>query len=584
MKYFKVMYVSQKTLHPDGYKTSSSFVAAETKQAAKLKALAVLSEQDPACCMMYKVPRLDEISEDEYWQKTNGPLNVQTIDQYCALLVIFGEQDEYDFEERRDADDLLACPENEPEVYAKYLPLRHQVAEAMVGMPKSIFLAEVQALAVRLYRGDLSTETMDNYVDSVSKEHPGVANGQVKQQGETSFGVGLPLTNCANSLFSDLNLTQPGCGQELINRSEMHVNTIQEALKNANSLNSDLALNNTMSDTDDQVQVSRLSLEFLSNYLPINGSIEPDKFNSSELTIDVLNQRLSEITNGESLVIVGLNNAIYHACDGYSSTQIRLVQSSGMAALEWYKRAPCSAKDSPVFSLGTAVHTAILEPGRFHSEFVSAPAVNLRTKEGKEELAVFEAKCAVNGLISIKADDYAKVCLMRDSALAYPTVSELLQNGIAELSIFYRTKGGILLKVRPDWLGEFSGAPFLLDIKTTDDIHDFGKSVEKYGYHVQSVFYSTVIGLVFGMEIDFAFCAISKTQECRRYPVLLGMLDEEDVEEGVLQVQETITLLETSAREGFAASMATITRPWWARREDKKRRRCDRDLFGEQTA
>ncbi|WP_440867897.1 hypothetical protein [Symbiopectobacterium purcellii] len=63
MKYFTVTYVSQKTLHPDGYKTFTSFVAADTKHAAKLKSLEVLSQEDPACCMMYKVPRLDEISE-----------------------------------------------------------------------------------------------------------------------------------------------------------------------------------------------------------------------------------------------------------------------------------------------------------------------------------------------------------------------------------------------------------------------------------------------------------------------------------------------------------------------------------------
>jgi exodeoxyribonuclease VIII len=585
MKYFKVMYVSQKTLHPDGYKTFSSFVASETKHAAKLKALAVLSEQDPACCMMYKVPRLDEISEDEYYQKTKVQLNVQAIDQYCALLAIFGEQDEYDSEERRDADDLLACPEDEPEVYAEYLPLRRQVTEAMAGMPKAICLAEVQTLALHLYRGDLSTETVGKYVNSVVGENSSVANKQNKQQGKTSFDAGSTLTSCANSLLSDLahsgELAQSNGDEKVINRSEMQTSTIQNDLKSANSLNSYLAPNDSMNAPGDQVQVSEQTLDFLSNYPPVNGLIE-NKFNGSDLTIDALNQRLSEITNGGSLTIAGLNNATYHACDGYSSTQIRLVQSSGPAALEWYKRAPRCEKDSSVLSFGTAVHTAILEPGRFHSEFVSAPAVNLRTKEGKEELAVFEAKCAGDGSMSIKADDYAKVCLMRDSALAHPTVSELLQNGIAELSIFYRTEGGVLLKVRPDWLGEFGGAPFLLDIKTTNDIHDFGKSVEKYGYHVQAAFYSTVVGLVFGMEVDFAFCAITKTQECGRHPVLLGMLDEVDAKEGLLQVRESITLLEKSAREGVAASMATITRPWWARRSDKKR--CEGDLFGEQIA
>ncbi|MGR0243514.1 PD-(D/E)XK nuclease-like domain-containing protein, partial [Klebsiella pneumoniae] len=67
---------------------------------------------------------------------------------------------------------------------------------------------------------------------------------------------------------------------------------------------------------------------------------------------------------------------------------------------------------------------------------------------------------------------------------------------------------------------EFAGAPFLLDIKTTDDVLDFGKSVEKFGYHLQAAFYELVMEKVFGLGVDFAFCAISKRQECGRYPEL----------------------------------------------------------------
>ncbi len=44
MKYFHVTYVSQKTLHPEGYKTFTTFVTGETKHAAKLKALEVLKQ------------------------------------------------------------------------------------------------------------------------------------------------------------------------------------------------------------------------------------------------------------------------------------------------------------------------------------------------------------------------------------------------------------------------------------------------------------------------------------------------------------------------------------------------------------
>ncbi|WP_038931067.1 PD-(D/E)XK nuclease-like domain-containing protein, partial [Yersinia pestis] len=77
----------------------------------------------------------------------------------------------------------------------------------------------------------------------------------------------------------------------------------------------------------------------------------------------------------------------------------------------------------------------------------------------------------------------------------------------------------------------------------TDDVHDFGKSVEKYGYHVQAAFYSLIMSKVFGIEADFAFCVVGKSLECGRYPVSLGLLEDADFDEGMLQVRETITQL-----------------------------------------
>jgi hypothetical protein len=66
VKYFKVTYISQKTMHPEGYKTFKEFLSAETKHEARLKSLNLLLEKDPSYCLMYKVPHLDEIAEEEY--------------------------------------------------------------------------------------------------------------------------------------------------------------------------------------------------------------------------------------------------------------------------------------------------------------------------------------------------------------------------------------------------------------------------------------------------------------------------------------------------------------------------------------
>jgi len=691
MKYFTVTYVSQKTLHPDGYKTFTSFVAADTKHAAKLKALEVLSQEDPACCMMYKVPRLDEISEEEYLRNTASPAEAAdgsdslATDQYCALLAIFGEQDEYDDDERRDADDLLACPDDEPDVYAEYLSLRRLVAETLDGTPVSLSLSEIQALAVQLYNGEwiskreihnslnsdyetnLSTEVVDNQphipeevaegetVREVSSEvnissitdarspelptnerreyphnqesleleiacalWPGDvdasavpreilewAKKKISRREEDLIGWVCALRKVPD-IFSYSRAFIFDVIREVDNRDiyldavaiEAHITSFitqyralytsrtgDDAQENiiVNTLNSDLTHGNTDDELSDANNLnSEITLtesssrSFLSDYPPVNGVTEFDEdrpiTNGAANAVDMLNQQLSDIPNGGSLVIVDLSNDLYHACDGYSSTQLRMVQRGGTASLAWYKSAPRDESKSGALSLGTAVHTAILEPARFDEDFVCAPDVNLRTSDGKAELAAFEEQCEADGLTPMKSDDYRKVCLMRDSALAQPVIAALLQRGVAELSVFYRTEQGVLFKVRPDWFGELCGVPFVMDVKTTDDVQDFGKSVEKYGYHVQAAFYSLVMNKVFGVEADFAFCVVGKSLECGRYPVSLGLLEDADFDEGMLQVRETITQLEVCERDGFSADMGIISRPWWARMADQRRR------------
>lgn len=298
---------------------------------------------------------------------------------------------------------------------------------------------------------------------------------------------------------------------------------------------------------------------------PINGKI----MSGEGVSLAMLNECIDALKPTESLIVRRLENSTYHAANGYSSTQIRLVQRSGIGALDWYRNAPSQNKKSSALLIGDAVHTAILEPEIFSLKYISAPELDLRTKDGKQALEEFEAQAVSNNQIVLNKDDFEQIELMRDSALAYSLVAELLENGEPELSIFYRTEKGTLLKIRPDWLGLYSGVPFMLDVKTTDDVFDFGKSVDKFGYHLQSAFYRIIANQVFNLDIDFLFCAIGKRPECGRYPVQLGMLDEEDSGEGIIQVNNVIDILE-NGRE--TQPFATISRPFWAKNADRKRR------------
>lgn len=698
MKYFHCVIPSNAD-HPEGKFVTETYIAADSKADAKVKASRWLHEMDGPNGMFYKAPRFTEIAEETYIAKTEKQENVfdsSELDQYLACLVIFGEQEGYDEAELSDADDLLANPADDEDSYAAFEQLRREVHDNLPMLDMDATLEKRKALALSLFNlekpsgavvdsasdANLSTKTVYNSVDTVEKaavipevvpdatavvknrtyldarsqeckqavngrdwpeveldivlaltpsvEKPGSVDDATltwakrkvercpedmlvwvlalrKVEGILDFGrdfvfdivrespEGLDKAHDPAELDAYVAgfvrhygmmyakhqqyFVAPAAGAPALAETDA-AGTGQSAPDAPAEVDAWVSLEQ---DADDEWEETRRVAEvqlaeaaadvpfdapaILAAFPPVNGRVE----SGAELVFDDLNARLAEIPPGHSLILTDLANETYRAAEGYSSTTLRDALSGGMAKVQWRRQAPRKAEDSPALSLGTAVHTALLEPERFAAEYAKAPVVNLRTNEGKEHMAAFEADCEHFGQTPLKADDYDTVTLMRDSALAYPTVAELLANGAAELSIFYRTHAGVLLKVRPDWLGCYGRALFILDIKTTDDVLDFGKSVEKFGYHVQAAFYQHVIQQALGLQADFAFCAIGKRIECGCYPVQLGILDDEDSREGSLQMQDALAVIAA----GSDAGVSLISRPWWAKQADRKRREAE---------
>lgn len=101
MMYLKVKFI-RNTDHPHGRKTLEGYIAAESKTVAKVKAAEYLYEQDGKFAIYYKAPRFEEITEELYISKTEQQLDhvdESAIKQYCALLSLFGEQDNYEEDE-----------------------------------------------------------------------------------------------------------------------------------------------------------------------------------------------------------------------------------------------------------------------------------------------------------------------------------------------------------------------------------------------------------------------------------------------------------------------------------------------------
>ena len=80
----------------------------------------------------------------------------------------------------------------------------------------------------------------------------------------------------------------------------------------------------------------------------------------------------------------------YHAVPGLGSSHLRELLKS---ALHYKTSVNLPNKETPAMKLGTATHCAILEPECFDIEYVEAPIVDRRTKDGKALWSELEQLC-----------------------------------------------------------------------------------------------------------------------------------------------------------------------------------------------
>lgn len=137
---------------------------------------------------------------------------------------------------------------------------------------------------------------------------------------------------------------------------------------------------------------------------------------------------------------------------------------------------------TPAMVLGTAVHTAILEPDQFEKYIVS-PRFDKRTKDGKAAAADFEASNP--GRILIDEDKYEilKGCL---NSVYTHRAAKAETTGRCEMTVIW-DEADLKCKARPDIMRE----GILVDVKTTQDASPagFSRQVANLKYHVQAYHY-----------------------------------------------------------------------------------------------
>lgn len=202
---------------------------------------------------------------------------------------------------------------------------------------------------------------------------------------------------------------------------------------------------------------------------------------------------------------VTMTNAEYHAAPAISKSDLDLINRSP-AYYRYVKENP--REQTTAMLLGSVFHKLVLESEDFASEYAVCPAVDRRTKAGKEMYQAF-ADSLHDGIEVITDDIYKTAQAMAESVKKHTIAAKLLQGGQAETSYFWE-ENDIKCKCRPDYLR--TDIKCVIDLKTTQNASPDGfiKSAYDYRYHVQAAWY--LRGLkAYGIDVEnFVFIAVEK--------------------------------------------------------------------------
>ena len=224
---------------------------------------------------------------------------------------------------------------------------------------------------------------------------------------------------------------------------------------------------------------------------------------------------------GNKLGLVIETNDEYHQDSNSISKSHLDVIANGSPKHYWQKYLNPNRErqePTPAMIMGTAVHTAVLEPDLFPSEVIESPEFDRRSKVGKAEYEAFQLEH--KGRIVLAPEDYATCLAIRDAVHLHPVAGGLLQGGQAEQSFYADDpETGMKIKCRVDYL--HNSGEMIIDLKTTDDASPagFGKSAANFRYPIQTAWYNGVLDAAFGEHPqDWVFLAIEK-----RKPYAVGI-------------------------------------------------------------
>jgi len=185
-------------------------------------------------------------------------------------------------------------------------------------------------------------------------------------------------------------------------------------------------------------------------------------------------------------------------------------------------------------TIGTALHELILEPHLFSTNYLVSPKIDLRTKEGKAQMAFL--KEASQDKTIINEDEMEMISGIAKNAMNNHTLIEIMKDSHREVSCYtVDEKTGLKLRMRPDILPKTKR--LIADLKSCIDSSPkrFKSDCYTYGYSISAAYYGDFLG-----RENYVFVACSKTPP---YEVALYVLNDEMVQYGREQYRMGLDLM-----------------------------------------
>lgn len=271
-------------------------------------------------------------------------------------------------------------------------------------------------------------------------------------------------------------------------------------------------------------------------------------------------------------VFPGLSYADYVRLPGLRSSYL---QGFAKTPKHAHHRAQWEPEPTKAMELGTAIHTAILEPEQFEKRFAVKPeGLDRRFNEGKAAWVTFLAEHGHKTQLERDAWDTALRC--RDAVWEMPWAKALLGGrGGSELCVRWDdAEFKTPCKARLDrFAADFEGLPTVCDLKSTRDAgkDSFKADVERFGYGLQAAYY--LDGLAAATAPHFRRWLWIAVETAPPYACALREPTEAVIAEGRRLYRTAIGLHmeceRTGSWPGYPDHAEMIDRPAWAVRKQE---------------